>query len=297
MTTATLLPTATPIDNNKSTNAAGAATNSVAASTAKAQAGIGQTYSQFLTLLTTQLKNQDPLSPMDSSQFTNQLVLFSQVEQQINANTTLGNIYTSLQQFQGMQAQNYIGDIVAVNSNSFNLNISDGGMQPVIGYKFDSAPAFVDIKIFNSAGNLVAQSTGGGGKTSGQYTWDGTNGAGVRYKDGSYTVKVTGTFTGGTQKAATNVTTSAEVTNVKVDPTNGVQLELDQNGWVPLANIASVIASQSQAASSQTNAHLNNLNANLADIKSSLTPAKTTPAATSSDSSPASAAANANSGN
>ena len=114
---------------------------------------------------------------MDSSEFTNQLVLFSQVEQQINANATLGNIYTSLQQFQGMQAQNYVGDVVAVNSKSFNLNLTDGASNPIIGYKFDSAPAFVDIQIFNSSGNLVAQSTGGGGKTSGQYTWDGTNGA------------------------------------------------------------------------------------------------------------------------
>ena len=121
---------------------------------------------------------------------------------------------------------------------------------------------------------------------------------GVKYKDGAYTVKVTGTFTGGAQKAATNVTTSAEVTNVKVDPTNGVQLELDQNGWVPLGSIASVIASQSQAASKKTNSNLSSsINTTLTDIKSSLTPAATTPAASSSGSSSASAAANANSGN
>src|SRR5262249_32024485 len=49
-------------------------------------------FAQFLTLLTTQLQNQDPLNPMDSAQFTNQLVMFSQVEQQINANQKLDSL-------------------------------------------------------------------------------------------------------------------------------------------------------------------------------------------------------------
>ena len=270
MITTNIAPTATPINNDSKTNV-------TAASTAKAQTGLAQNYSQFLTLLTTQLKNQDPLSPMDSAQFTNQLVLFSQVEQQINANTTLGNIYSSLQQFQGMQAQNYVGGVVAVNSNSLNLNLTDGGISPIIGYKFESPPASVNIKIFNSNGTLVSESSGAGGKTSGQFTWDGTNGKGTKYNDGTYTVKVTGNFTGGAQKDATSVTTSAIVSNVKVDSTNGVQLELDQNNWVPLSKIDSVLASQSQLASTTTNSNLSKLNTTLTNINTVLTPAKTTP--------------------
>ena len=53
---------------------------------------LAEDFSQFLTLLTTQLQNQDPLSPMDSTEFTNQLVQFSQVEQQINSNKKLDNL-------------------------------------------------------------------------------------------------------------------------------------------------------------------------------------------------------------
>ena len=275
MSTTSILPTT----NTNSTNATGTS-SATAASTAKAQAGIGQTYSQFLTLLTTQLRNQDPLSPMDSSEFTNQLVLFSQVEQQINANTTLGNIYSSLQQFQGMQAQNYVGGVVAVNSNSLNLEVNNGGINPIIGYKFDSAPSSVNIQIFNANGAKVYDAPVSGGKTSGQFTWDGTNGKGTKYNDGSYTVKVTGNFSGGAQKDAASVTTSAIVTNVKLDANNGVQLELDQKNWVPLGSIESVLASQSHLASSQTNSNLSKINTNLTDIKSSLTPSKTTPATT-----------------
>ena len=63
------------------------AVSAAAPSTAtKAKTTLGSNFDTFLTLLTTQLKNQDPLSPMDSSQFTQQLVQFSQVEQSINAN-------------------------------------------------------------------------------------------------------------------------------------------------------------------------------------------------------------------
>jgi len=60
--------------------------------TANQSVTLAEDFSQFLQLLTTQLQNQDPLSPMDSNEFTNQLVQFSQVEQQINANTKLDDL-------------------------------------------------------------------------------------------------------------------------------------------------------------------------------------------------------------
>lgn len=271
MTVATQGPTASPITANTAAGAAGTGESSgVAANTAKAKASIGQTYSQFLTLLTTQLRNQDPLSPMDSSQFTNQLVLFSQVEQQINANTTLGNIFESLQGFQAMQAQNYLGNIVATSSNQFALN--DNNPSPHIGYSFASPPSSVDIQIYNSSGSLVAELAGGGGSASGNAAWDGKDRNGKLLPNGVYAVKVSGTFNG-QQQPAESVTTGGLVTNVKTDPTHGTQLEINGSRWIPVNSIVSVLATPALTSAAQTNKNLTSINNALTKIQSSLTPA------------------------
>src|SRR5436305_350324 len=80
-------------------------------------ASIGKTFDQFLTLLTTQLKNQDPLSPTDSSQFTSQLVQFSQVEQAIDTNTKLDTLIATNQSNQLLQASTFLGHDVEAAGN------------------------------------------------------------------------------------------------------------------------------------------------------------------------------------
>src|ERR1700677_2198810 len=72
-------------------------------------------FDTFLQLLTTQLQNQDPLDPMDSNQFTQQLVEFSQVEQQINTNTNLQTLITQGQSQSGAYATGYLGKTVTVS--------------------------------------------------------------------------------------------------------------------------------------------------------------------------------------
>ena len=76
------------------TTPVGSASSAPPATTAPdaAQQQLSGNFSTFLTLLTTQLQNQDPMNPMDSNQFTQQLVEFSQVEQQINTNDNLKTI-------------------------------------------------------------------------------------------------------------------------------------------------------------------------------------------------------------
>src|SRR6478735_4764848 len=80
--------TTTSTTASSSTSATGSSSTSTAASSAK----LTQSYDSFLKLLTTQLQNQDPMSPMESSEFTNQLVQFSQVEQQISQNSKLDKL-------------------------------------------------------------------------------------------------------------------------------------------------------------------------------------------------------------
>src|SRR3954469_13964157 len=72
-------------------------------------------FQTFLTLLTTQLKNQDPLSPLDTNQFTAQLVQFAQVEQQLKSNTQLTSLVTLQQTAQNTAALNFVGQKVDVD--------------------------------------------------------------------------------------------------------------------------------------------------------------------------------------
>src|SRR5262249_25107311 len=82
-------------------------------------------FNNFLTLLTTQLKNQDPLAPMDSTQFTQQLVAFTGVEQQINSNKKLDQLIALNQGDQMTSAVNFIGTQVEAVSTGVNLD-ADG---------------------------------------------------------------------------------------------------------------------------------------------------------------------------
>src|SRR5919112_1785150 len=89
-------------------SAATAAANS-APSTAAKQPMIAQNFDSFLLLLTTQLKNQSPLDPLDTNQFTQQLVQFASVEQQLRSNETLSALLSSAKNSTTSNAANFIG--------------------------------------------------------------------------------------------------------------------------------------------------------------------------------------------
>src|SRR6202162_6681273 len=78
-------------------------------------------FNTFLTLLTTQLQNQDPLSPLDTNQFTQQLVQFASVEQQINMNTSLSTLISLQQTAQATSALGFLGATVVVSGNFAQL--------------------------------------------------------------------------------------------------------------------------------------------------------------------------------
>src|SRR5512146_3413480 len=74
---------------------------------------IASNFTTFLQMLTTQLKNQDPTSPMDTNQFTQQLVQFAQVEQQMKSNSQLEALVSLQKTAQSTQALGYVGQVVA----------------------------------------------------------------------------------------------------------------------------------------------------------------------------------------
>ena len=92
------------------------------ANTAASTASLAEDFSQFLQLLTIQLQNQDPLSPMETNEFTNQLVAFTGVEQQINTNQKLDSLVALQLGNSTGQALGYIGNDISYISSEFNYD-------------------------------------------------------------------------------------------------------------------------------------------------------------------------------
>lgn len=142
---------------------------------------------QFLTLFLTQLQNQDPTSPMDSNQMTQQLVQFTSVEQQIESNKLLDQLVSAQAANANAVAVGYIGKDVVFNGNTTTLTDTGASW----GYKLNSEPDSVTINVFNEAGALVYSTPGE--TTVGErleFNWDGKDANGVKLPNGSYTMRV-----------------------------------------------------------------------------------------------------------
>jgi flagellar basal-body rod modification protein FlgD len=171
--------TATPVP--KSATPTGAAATTDVASTQ-----IAGNFNTFLQLLTTQLKNQNPLDPLDTNQFTQQLVSFAGVEQQINMNTQLKTMVALEQTAQATQALNFVGATVAVNGSSAQMVNSEAQWT----YALTSA-ANATFTITNSTGQTVFSQTGLVQPGAQPFTWNGIGNSGQQWPDGNYTLSVT----------------------------------------------------------------------------------------------------------
>src|ERR1700712_5955062 len=123
-----------------------------AASASSSSKEIAGNFTQFLTLLTTQLKNQNPLDPMDTNQFTQQLVQFAGVEQQLKTNDRLDNILTASQSASSASATSYIGKTVTADGSASQLSKGSASwtLTP------DRAASKAVITILDSKNNVVA---------------------------------------------------------------------------------------------------------------------------------------------
>lgn len=144
--------------------------------------GLSKDFDQFLTLLTTQLKYQDPLEPMDSTEFVNQLVQFSGVEQSITTNKNLEQLLTAQNASATTGALNYIGK--SVEAESSVLTLENGSAE--ISYGLAGQSAGTKIIVLNSAGNAVASSDGETAAGKHYFTWDGKDADGAQLPDGAY---------------------------------------------------------------------------------------------------------------
>lgn len=153
------------------------------ASTAK----LAEDFQQFLTLLTVQLQNQDPLSPMDTTEFTNQLVAFTGVEQQINTNQKLDDL-VALQLNNSMgSALGYVGLDASYVSSEF---YSDGETPVTIHYALDDVAVQADIRIEDESGKVVYEGPAETSAGSHDFVWDGLDSYGNPVEPGTYSINI-----------------------------------------------------------------------------------------------------------
>jgi flagellar basal-body rod modification protein FlgD len=147
-----------------------------------------------MSLLVSELQNQNPLDPTSTTDFVNQLTSYASYQQQTTLNTNLNSLATSFNSLLTLNATNYIGHTVEAKGDTATLS----GGEATFGYSLTAAASSVTLTVKDSSGITVW--TGSGTTTSGKnsFTWDGKNSAGTQLTDGGqYTLSVAATDTSG----------------------------------------------------------------------------------------------------
>lgn len=144
-------------------------------------------FQTFLTLLTTQLQNQNPLDPLDTNQFTQQLVQFAGVEQQLRTNDQLSNLVSMQQTTQATQALDFVGKNAVVDGSTATMTNNAATWQ--LGIPTAST---LTVNIANSTGqNVFSGSYGVNGGDNQVFSWNGLGNDGTQWPDGKYTLTAT----------------------------------------------------------------------------------------------------------
>jgi flagellar basal-body rod modification protein FlgD len=188
--TAAAATTASPVVSGTTPQPASSSNSSLGSNNNQQIAGNFQT---FLTLLTTQLKNQNPLDPLDTNQFTQQLVEFASVEQQLKTNDSLSTLVSLQKTAQSTQALSFVGKTAVVNGSTAALSNSSATWELNI-----PSDCNMKISITNSAGQTVY--TGSYTASAGNnqpFSWNGRGNDGTQWPDGQYTLSATATDSSG----------------------------------------------------------------------------------------------------
>jgi flagellar basal-body rod modification protein FlgD len=209
-----------------------AATTAATTATTKAEQSntkLAETFDTFLGLLTAQLKNQDPLDPLDSAQFTEQLVMFASAEQSIAGNKNLETLIDLFHSGNASSSVNYLGKTISASGSEAVLSNGAASWQ----YELDANSAQTTITIENSNGNTVFTGPGLISKGSHEFQWDGKDNQGLPQPDGLYSITITAKDING-QSVATTTTIEGIVTGVEslddgaVLSVGGVKIPVDK---------------------------------------------------------------------
>ena len=199
-------------------------------------AGLSSDYQMFLKLLTTQMQHQDPLDPMDTSEYTQQLVQYSQVEQSIQQTGALKDILSQLGAQQMSQASSFIG-----REARFDSAVAGLGSDPATWtYYVNGTPAALTATITDASGKVVNTVTLDP-EAQGRFEWDGTKSDGTRAPEGAYTLALNATAASG-DKLGVTINSVAQVTDVV---SSGGDIMLGVNGIrMPLYGLVAVSAAK-----------------------------------------------------
>jgi flagellar basal-body rod modification protein FlgD len=194
---------------------------------------IAGNFQLFLQLLTTQLKNQDPTSPLDTNQFTQQLVQFASVEQQLKTNTNLDAIVALNKSQQATSALNFVGASVVADGAS--TEYKDG---VAVWNVTSPSVAAADISVLDSNGNTVWTDKQTLAQGIQSYAWNGRTSTGQLAPEGSYTIQINALDSTGTP-VKTSTDFSGTVTGV--DLTGNQPLLLVGSTYLTIQQIKGVV--------------------------------------------------------
>jgi flagellar basal-body rod modification protein FlgD len=146
---------------------------------------IADNFDTFLQILTTQLKNQNPLDPLDTNQFTQQLVQFTGVEQQLKTNEFLEAMMSASVNANNSQTVSYVGKMVTASGNKAELVNGQARWNFAV-----DEPANISVSVRDKDGNVVYTRQGEVEEGESIFTWDGKNSTGNKAPDGSYSITI-----------------------------------------------------------------------------------------------------------
>jgi flagellar basal-body rod modification protein FlgD len=220
------------------TTAAATGTSNAASSSASSSSAsnpllsLSSNFNDFLQMLMTQLQNQDPTSPMDTNEFTSELVEFSGVEQQISTNGSLTQLIQLTQAGETMQASSMDGKQVTVQASQIPLQNGTGSLA------FTAPnPETVAIAVTNSSGQQIYGTTIPATAGANTWNWNGTDNNGNQLPDGAYNVAVVAANADGTTTPLP-FTVTGTATGVQ-SLSSGMQLQIGALS-VPFSAVQSV---------------------------------------------------------
>ncbi len=202
---------------------------------AKQKGSVEESQDRFLKLLVTQMKNQDPLNPMDNAQVTSQMAQLSTVSGIDKLNATLAALSSSMVASHSMQAASMIGHVVMVPGSRMELKNGKGAGALDLSQSADN----ISVHIKDASGSVVRNMNLGsqpGGIMA--IKWDGLNDAGSKVADGNYQFSATAQL--GTEKSSVNTLSYGLVSGVKQKP-EGALLTVDQLGDVSMNAVKQIL--------------------------------------------------------
>ncbi len=221
----------------------------------------------FLKMFMAQMTNQNPLDPMDNTEFVAQLAQFSSLEQLTQINTALESLTSMSETLTQTQALSYLGKEVTMSGNQLALN---SGVAGTTSFSL-AANASVQAIITDSEGSIVSSfSLGNLSAGENSFIWDGLKSDGSVAPDGTYTVSLLATDSSGSSVTVSDVSTTGVVTGYKIG-SDGVTYLLVGDAELPLSSVTKVTTpsttsttttSMSDWLSEQYNSYLNSSSSN-----------------------------------